>query len=110
MKNLIDNYITIILYTILIYTIASFTIVEMQICTARHLHNEIIDILQSSYFHVSDNEINEKINDYFPTWEMKSTAINSTLDRQSRLVALHYEVVFPVFGIKKEGVIEGYAK
>lgn len=110
MKNLIDNYVTVVLFTFLFYLLVSFGVVQMQIVGARHLHVGVIDTIQSSYFNVSIDQINDEIQSMYPSWYVEVEPVEAVANRKSQLVRLCYEVVWPLVGIKKEGTLEGYAK
>lgn len=110
MKNLVDSYVTIILFTIMIFAIASFGTLQMQILCARHLHNSVVDMFQNSFYSISIEDINKEIQKSFPLWHVESKMIESVGSRQSHLVTLHYNIVLPIFGIEEKGMLNAYAK
>lgn len=112
MKSLFDNFVSIIIFVVLIFSISSFTVLEMQLMSARHIHSSAINQIQSSYYMVDIDKINEKIKTIYPSgdWYIESVVINSINSRQDRLVTLHYKVALPLFNIEKAGIIEGYAR
>lgn len=110
MKSLIDNWISFIIYVVMIFMIASAGVTEMQIMTARHIHTSVINQIQSSYYMVDIDAMNDKLHETYPSWQIESTVINTVNNRQDRLVTLHYKVIQPLFGIEKEGQIDGYAR
>ena len=110
MKSLVDNFVSCIVFVVILFGITSFSVVEMQIMTARHIHTSVVNQVQSSYYKVDIGAINDKLYEQFPTWEITSTEVNSVNDRQDRLIKLRYQVVLPMFGLTKEGVIDGYAR
>ena len=112
MKSIFDNFVSTIFFVIIVFVISSFTIVEMQLMSARHIHASAINQIQSSYYMVDIDKINEKIKELYPggDWFIESKVISAINNRQDRLVTLHYKVYLPLFSIEKEGVIEGYAR
>ena len=112
LKSIFDNFVSTIFFVIIVFAISSFIIVEMQLLSARHIHSSAINQIQSSYYMVDIDKINEKIEEMYPSgdWYIESTVINSVHTRQDRLVKLHYSVKLPLFQIQKNGVIEGYAR
>lgn len=110
MDSIIKNYIGMLLTVIGIYILASFGFVQMQIMTARHVHTAVINQIQSSYYAVDVDAINDKIHETYPDWQITSTVVNSVNNRQDRLVSLDYKIVMPLFGIEKTGKIDGYAR
>lgn len=111
MKSLFDNFVSTIVFVVIIFTIVAFSTIEMQIMSARHIHSSAINQIQSSYYMVDIDAINDKIHETYPnSWYIESTIVNSVNNRQDRLVTMHYEVKIPVFGVTQSGVIEGYAR
>lgn len=110
MKSLFDNFVSCIVFVVIIFAIASFSVTEMQIMSARHIHTSAINQIQSSYYMVDIEKLNDKIQETYPSWYVESTVVNSVNNRQDRLVTLHYDVTMPLFGIVQEGIIEGYAR
>lgn len=111
MKSMFDNFVSTIIFIIIVFGIVSFSTVEMQIMAARQIHSSAINQIQSSYYMVDVDAINDKIHESYPsTWYIESQVINSVNNRQDRLVTMHYEVSLPLFGISQPGVIEGYAR
>ena len=112
MKSLFDNFVSTIFFVIIVFAITSFTTLEMQLMSARHIHSSAINQIQSSYYTVDIDKINEKIKEMYPSgdWYIESTVINAVNTRQDRLVTLHYKVTLPLFDISKSGKIEGYAR
>lgn len=83
---------------------------EIQIMSARHLHTSVINQVQSSYYSITDDQINAAIQEKMPGWYVETSAVNSVADRQDRLVKLHYTVYIPLLNIEKTGEIDGYAR
>lgn len=110
MKSLFDNFVSCIIFVVIIFAIASFSVTEMQIMTARHVHTSVVNQIQSSYYAVDIDAINDKLHATYPDWEVTSTVVNTVNDRQDRLVTLRYKVVLPLFGLEKWGQIDGYAR
>ena len=112
MKSLIDNYVSTIVFVIILFAIASFSTVEMQVMAARHVHSSAVNQIQSSYYTVDIDSINDRIAELYPGcgWYVESTVVNSVNNRQDRLVTLHYSVKLPMFGLTRDGIIEGYAR
>lgn len=128
MRSLIDNFVTCVVFIAIIFGISSFSIVEMQIMTARHIHTSVINQVQSSYYNVefgceavadecpdsgtevARRTINGQLHERFPDWYVTQEVVETTADRKDVLVTLHYKVVLPLFGLTKEGAIDGYAR
>lgn len=112
MRSLIDNYVSTIVFVIIIFAIASFSTVEMQVLAARHIHSSAVNQIQSSYYTVDIDAINDRIEQLYPgcNWYVESDVISTVNSRQDRLVTLHYNVKLPLFGLSKDGTIEGYAR
>lgn len=112
MKSLIENFVSTIIFVVIVFTVTSFTVVEMQLMSARHIHSSAVNQIQSSYYMVDIDKINEKIAEIHPggDWYIESEVINAVNSRQDRLVTLHYKVLLPLFNIEKDGLIEGYAR
>lgn len=112
MKTLIDNYVSTIVFVIIIFAIASFSTVEMQVLAARSVHSSAVSQIQSSYYTVDIDSINAKIEEILPGsgWYIESTVLNTVNNRQDRLVTLHYKVSLPLFGVSRDGIIQGYAR
>ena len=112
MKSLFDNFVSTIFFVIMVFALSSFSIVEMQLISARHIHTSVINQIQSSYYMVDIDKINERIAELYPSggWYVESTVINAINTRQDRLVTLHYKVYLPFFNIEQSGIIEGYAR
>lgn len=113
MRSLVDNFVTIIVFVIIIFTIISFATVEMQLVSARHLHSSAVNQVQSSFYEVDADDLNAQMasSEAFPaSWHFDVEPVPTMGTRTDRLVRLTYTVVVPIFGIEKEGVIEGYAR
>ena len=128
MKTLIDNFVSCIVFVVIIFGIASFSVVEMQIMTARHVHTAVVNQIQSSYYKVdvgcqntakgceasgeseSPTSINGQLHKSYPNWYISRKTVKSVDDRKDQVVTLHYKVVLPLFGVTKDGEIEGYAR
>lgn len=110
MKNLLGGLVNIIEMMILIFICSVFTLSEIQLMSARHLHTSVVNQIQSSYYQLSDSEINSKIQEKFPNWYVETETVKAVADRQDRLVTLHYKVAIPLFNIEKDGRIDGYAR
>ena len=110
MKGIIETFVGCIHLVLVVFTISSFSVAGMQIMMARHYHTSIINQIQASYYEVDINEINKKLKEVCPTWNVTSTVINSVNNRQDRLVTLTYNVSLPLFNITKKGQIDGYAR
>ena len=112
MKSLFDNFVSTIFFVIVVFALSSFTVVEMQLMSARHIHTSVINQIQSSYYMVDIDKINERIEELYPggDWYIESKVINAINTRQDRLVTLHYKVYLPLFNISQDGLIEGYAR
>ena len=111
MKSIFDNFISTIIFVVIVFAITSFTLLEMQLVSARHIHSSAINQIQSSYYSVDINAINDKISDlYNDDWFIECQTVNAVNNREDRLVTLHYKVTLPLFGIEKDGVIQGYAR
>ena len=111
-KSLFDNFVSTIFFVVMVFALSSFSIVEMQLMSARHIHTSVINQIQSSYYMVDIDKINERIAELYPSgeWYVESTVINAINTRQDRLVTLHYKVFLPLFNIEQSGIIEGYAR
>lgn len=111
MRSLFDNFVSTIVFVVIVFTIAAFSTVELQIMSARHIHNSAINQIQSSYYMVDIKAINDKIHEDYPDgWYIESTVVDSVNNRQNRLVTMHYEIKMPLFGISQKGEIQGYAR
>ena len=110
MKGLIETFVGCVYLMLVVFTIASFSVVGMQIMTARHYHTSVINQIQASYYSVDIQAINEKLHKTCPSWDITTSIVNSVNNRQDRMVTLTYEVSMPLFNIKKEGRIDGYAR
>lgn len=110
MKSLIETFVSCFFLVLIVFTISSFSVAGMQIMTARHYHTSIINQIQASYYGVDIQAINNKLHETCPNWNVTSTVVKSVNNRQDRMVTLTYEVVLPLFNIKKEGRIDGYAR
>lgn len=112
MKSLIDSFVSTIIFVVIVFAVSSFSVVEMQLMSARHIHSSAINQIQSSYYMVDIEKINEKILEMYPSgdWYVESQIIQSVYNRQDRLVTLHYKIILPLFNIEKNGIIEGYAR
>ncbi len=112
MKSLFDNFVSTIFFVVMVFAISSFSVVEMQLMSARHIHTSVINQIQSSYYMVDIDKINQRIEELYPggDWYVESTVINAINTRQDRLVTLHYKVYLPLFNIEQSGIIEGYAR
>lgn len=109
MKTLFENFVNCVVFVIMIFTIAAFSVTEMEVMTARHIHTSIVNQYQSSYHTLNIDAVNEKLQQSYPNWEVEVSPVDSAMDRETVLVTLHYNVILPVFGIEREGVIDGYA-
>ena len=109
MKSLFENFVNCVVFVIMIFTIAAFSTTEMQVMTACHIHTSIVNQYQSSYHTLNIAAVNAKLHETFPKWEVTVTPVDATLDRETAIVTLKYDVVMPVFGIEREGQIDGYA-
>lgn len=109
MKSLFENYVNCIVFMVMIFVIAAFSVTEMEVMTARHIHTSIVNQYQSSYHSLNIDAVNTKLQETFPEWEVTVSPVDSTTDRETMLVTLHYKVILPVFGVEKTGEIDGYA-
>ena len=109
MKSLFENFVNCVVFVVMIFTVAAFSTTEMQVMTARHIHTSIVNQYQSSYHTLNIDAVNEKLHKSYPNWEVTVTPVDSTLDRETALVTLKYDVVMPVFGLERTGQIDGYA-
>lgn len=109
MKQTINAFVLIILMTLMSIFSGSYIAMHLQTVTARQYNTAVIERVQASNF--SPNIIAEieakSIEDGYPT-----TISDFSLyeDMKNVSVVTEYVVQFPIFGIVKEGVIEGYAK
>ena len=110
MKGLIETFVGCVYLVLVVFTIGSFSVVGMQMMMARHYHTSVINQIQASYYAVDIGAINDKLHETYPNWNVTSTVIHSVNNREDRLVTLTYEVDMPLFNIKKQGRIDGYAR
>lgn len=128
MKTLIDNFVSCVVFVIIIFGIASFSLVGMQIMTARRIHTSVINQIQSSYYKVDvgcentksactadgaterESSLNGQLHKKYPDWYITKQTVKAVNDRKDEVVTLHYKVVLPLFGVTKEGEIDGYAR
>ena len=110
MDSIVKNFIGMILTVFGIYILASFSFAQMQIMTARHVHAAVVNQVQSSYYTVDVNAINDKIHETFSDWNVTSTVVSSVNNRQDRLITLNYKVVLPILNLEVPGQIDGYAR
>lgn len=110
MDSIFKNYVGIILTFLGFYILASIGFVQMQVTGARRLHTAVVSQVQSSYYAVDIDAINDKIHESYPNWQVTSTVVNSVNNRQDRLITLNYNIVLPLFGIETTGQIDGYAR
>ena len=109
MKTTITGYIVMILIALTTILSGGYIAMQLQIVAARNYNNAIIDRIQASNF--SPNIIAEIVStaaeDGYPT-----TVTDFTLyeDKRDVLVSTSYTIRFTLFGIEKEGIIEGYAR
>ncbi|MDD6004808.1 MAG: hypothetical protein PUC68_03985 [Firmicutes bacterium] len=110
MKTMFENMLTVIIMVVLLFVFSSIVASEIQIINARKIHTSAISQIQSSYYTVDINEMNNTLHNDYPGWNLKVEKLNSVKSRQDYKVILEYQIIIPVFNIIKEGVIEGYAR
>ncbi len=108
MKTTIEHTATMIVMFILVFLFTSIMTIGLQILDARLIHTSGIERLQSSYYNVSIDELNEELKEgwYFEIKELSS--INTRKDYE---VALNYRIEIPLFNATSfKGRIVGYAR
>lgn len=110
MKTMFEHMITVIVMVIMLFIFTSIVMTEVQIVGARRVHASAINQIQSSYYAVDINALNDKLHETYPNWNLSSSLIESVNTRKDYKVKLDYEIMIPVFNIKKKGMIEGYAR
>ena len=118
MKGLIEAFISTILFVLILFGIASYGLTELQLVNARSVHTSVVNQVQSSYYSVNVDELNDKlthnsdgsVNPLTKDWRVDIEWINASPSRQDCVVTLTYKVVNPAFGITQWGQIQGYAR
>ena len=109
MKITISGYIMMIMIAIITVLSGSYIAIQLQIVAARNYNYAVIDRIQASNFspNIVNEILDESVIDGYPT-----TVTDVTLyeDKKDVLVTTIYSIKFPLFGITKEGTIEGYAR
>lgn len=110
MKMMFEHMVSVIIMIILLFIFTSIVMTEVQIVGARRIHTSAINQIQSSYYMVDINEMNNLLHKTYPSWNIKAEELKSVNSRKDYKVSLNYDVIIPVFNIKKSGIIEGYAR
>ena len=111
MKNLFEHMVTAMVMIFMMFAFTSVLYGEMQIVNARRVYNSVVNTIQASYYTVDTGAMREKIQDTFGDgWDLTVTEATSFDSRRSYHVRLDYRVDVPIFGISKDGSIEGYAQ
>lgn len=108
MKNLIEHLTTMIVMMTLIFVFTIIITIGLQIVEARLVHTSTIEKLQSSYYNLSIEEINNEINN---DWFFEINELSSVNSRRDYEVILNYSIKIPLFtenGLK--GRLVGYAR
>lgn len=111
MKTMFDNMITIIIMIVFLFVLTSFAgVINVQISNARSLHASAISQLQSSHYTLDIEILNNKIKTEYPNWNLSVEEIKSVNARKDYIVRLNYDIVVPIFNLRKEATLEGYAR
>lgn len=110
MKNLFEGYISTTILAFMVFVIISLFGMETQVITARRVHASAIEQVQNSYYTVDMADLNNRIHEQYPSWEISAEPVDLTNGRQDWIVTLDYTVTVPLFNVTKEGRIQGYAR
>lgn len=108
MKNLIEHLTTMIVMMTLIFVFTIIITIGLQIVNARLVHTSAIEKLQSSYYNVSLDEINNELD---KDWYFEINELSSVNSRRDYEVILNYSIKIPLFtenGLR--GRMVGYAR
>ena len=108
MKNMIESMTTMVVTMVLVFVFTVIISAGLQILNARLVHSSAIEQIQSSYYNVSIEDLNNQIDD---GWNFELKELASVKTRKDYEVVLHYLIYLPLFkqgGIK--GTIIGYAR
>lgn len=108
MKSLIEHLTTMIVMMTLIFVFTIIITIGLQIVEARLVHSSAIEKLQSSYYNLSIDEINNELNN---DWYFEINELSSIKTRKDYEVILNYSIKIPLFtenGLR--GRMEGYAR
>lgn len=110
MKTLFEHMMTEIVVVIILFVFAAFSFVDIQALAARRIHASVVDQLQASYYSIELDDLNDKLHETHPTWTLTIEEIKTYNARKEYRVSLIYDVVVPLFNIRKAGLIEGYTR
>ena len=108
MKSLIEHLTTMIVMMTLIFVFTIIITIGLQIVEARLVHSSAIEKLQSSYYNLSIDEINNELNN---DWYFEINELSSIKTRKDYEVILNYSIKIPLFtedGLR--GRMVGYAR
>ena len=111
MKNLYEHMVTAMVMVLLMFAFTSIMVGEMQVVNARRLFTSAVNTILSSYYTANVDSMNDKIHEVFgDTWNLSVEGYDTVETRKDVKVKLTYTVTVPIFGIVKDGTIEGYAR
>lgn len=118
MKNIMEHMLTTIIMVLTLFIFASIIFVDMEIITARTVHTSAINQIQSSYYTVDINDMNDTLHERYSQkdeagnylWNLSAYKTNSIASREDWVVRLDYAVYMPFFNITKRGSIDGFAR
>lgn len=110
MKTIFENMITEIILVLAVFVMSTFASVDMQVMTARRIHSSALEQIQASYYTANIDTMNDKLHEDHPSWSISIDELNTYNARKEYRVSLIYEIVVPMFNIKKAGVIEGFTR
>lgn len=108
MKSMIEYMTTMVITLILVFTFTIIISVGLQIMNARQIHTSGIEVLQSSYYGVTQDDLNSTLDE---GWRFEITELNSVNTRKDYEVILYYLIRLPLFSETPiEGRFVGYAR
>lgn len=119
MKQIMEHMLTTILMVLTLFIFASVLFVEMEIITARTVHTSAINQIQSSYYSVNINDMNDALHEKYTQkdadgnylWNISAyEETEGVASRKDWVVRLDYAIYMPFFNITKKGSIDGYAR
>ena len=113
MKNLYEHFISYIIAIILVFSFICINLASSEISLARKIHSQGMNYLSSSYFSVTEEDLNNSLADfgandwnwYFTIEDVINDETNVTKD-----LTLHYTVTVPLFNVVMEKEISGYVR
>lgn len=123
MKQIMEHMLTTILMVLTLFIFASILFVEMEIITARTIHTSAINQIQSSYYSVDIDKLNDSLHEKYSQkdkdgnylWNLSARedsegSSTTSYARKDWVVTLDYAVYMPFFNMTKKGKIDGYAR